>query len=727
MKNGIGALLLAALVALVAPVSGALAQGDAQAHPAGNQIQALEVAEQGGSLYVRVELKEPLSAVPASFSVANPARIAFDFPGTANALGRSVQDIGQGELRSANIVQAGDRTRLVLNLVKIAPYQTRLDGRNVIIALNPVSETAVSATSAAQSFANFADSRAVAADGNSIRDINFRRGKDGEGRVVVQLSNADTGIDIRQQGGKLVVEFLKASLPEHLRRRADVTDFATPVTLVDSQQQGDKVRLVVTPTGQWEHNAYQSDNQFVLEVKRVVEDPNKLVQRGQYQGEKLSLNFQNIDVRSVLQVIADFTNFNIITSDTVQGNLTLRLKDVPWDQALDIILQAKGLDMRKSGNVIWIAPGEELATREKLQLESKAQIGDLEPLQTESFQINYHKAKSIFDFLKTKDNTMLSKRGSVVVDERSNKIFVTDVASRLNSLRRLVGEIDVAPRQVLIEARIVEASKTFARDLGVRLGYGDLKSKSLGNGAQLGFGHSNFAKYEMADDGTVTITESAPGSDEYNGIAHFAQQGSGNGYGATSGLGIAGAYGQLNLTLFNSSLTRFLNLELQALETDGRGRVVSSPRVLTANQVEATIEQGTEIPYQQASSSGATNVSFKKAVLSLKVKPQITPDGRLQLSIEVNKDRPLFENALLGVPPIETKNVKSEVLIDNGGTVVIGGIYEEEETTNESRVPLLGELPVIGVLFRTRSKISNRSELLVFITPRIVSDALTLR
>lgn len=708
MKNGISALLLAAIVTLAAPVSRALAQGEAQVQTAGNQIQALEVAEQGGSLFVRVELKEPLAAPPASFSVANPARIAFDFPGTANALGRSVQNIGQGELRSANIVQAGDRTRLVLNLVKMTPYQTRIDGRNVVIALTPVSEVAVAATSSAQSFANFADSRAVAADGNSIRDVNFRRGKDGEGRVIVQLSNPDTGIDIRQQGGKLVVDFLKASLPEHLRRRADVTDFATPITSVESQQQGDKVRLVVTPSGQWEHNAYQSDNQFVLEVKRVVDDPNKLVQRGQYQGEKLSLNFQNIDVRSVLQVIADFTNFNIITSDTVQGNLTLRLKDVPWDQALDIILQAKGLDMRRSGNVIWIAPGEELATREKLQLESKAQIGDLEPLQTESFQINYHKAKSIFDFLKSKDNTMLSKRGSVVVDERSNKIFVTDVASRLGALRRLVNEIDIAPRQVLIEARIVEASKEFARDLGVRLGYGDAKSRSLGGGAQLGFGSSEFVN-------STTTT----------GAVEFQRN---VGESATSGSGfLPNGFGALNLTLFNSSLTRFLNLELQALESDGRGRVVSSPRVLTANQIEASIEQGTEVPYQQVSSSGATNVSFKKAVLSLKVKPQITPDGRLQLSIEVNKDRPLFESAVAGVPPIETKNVKSEVLIDNGGTVVIGGIYEEEETNNEDRVPVLGELPVVGFLFRTRSKISNRKELLVFITPKIVSDSLTLR
>ncbi|NMG35589.1 type IV pilus secretin PilQ [Azoarcus sp. TTM-91] len=695
------AVLLTAFMAACLPSVAAVAQDAVAGATASNRIETLEVAEQGGGLYIRLGLQHPLATVPASFSVANPARIVFDFPATANGLGRNVQAIEQGELRSANIVQAGDRTRLVLNMVKMAPYEARVDGRNLVISLSPLGAQNAANTVTGQAFANFADSRSAAPDRQSVRDINFRRGKDGEGRVVVQLSSPDTGIDIRQQGGNLVVDFLKTSLPEHLRRRADVTDFATPVTSMTTQQQGDNVRLTVTPNGLWEHNAYQSDSQFVLEVKRVVEDPNKLVQgsRGQYQGEKLSLNFQNIDVRSVLQVIADFTNFNIITSDSVQGNLTLRLKDVPWDQALDIILQAKGLDMRKNGNVIWIAPGEELATREKLQLEAKAQIGDLEPLQTESFQINYHKAKEIFDFLKSKDQTMLSKRGTVVVDDRSNKLFVTDVASRLQSLRRLVGEIDVAPRQVLIEARIVEASKEFARDLGVRLTYGDNSSKSLGNGAKLGFGSS------AVGTGTNTFTPGTSTSGGSTAVADFAR---------------------LNLSLFNSSMTRFLNLELSALETDGRGRVVSSPRVLTANQVEATIEQGTEVPYQEASSSGATSVSFKKAVLSLKVKPQITPDGRVQLQVLVNKDQPQFLSGY-DIPAINTKNIKSEVLVENGGTVVIGGIYEEEETTNVQRVPVLGELPVVGALFRTNSRVANRSELLVFITPRIVSDALTLR
>ena len=700
MKYRIETLLLAAIFAGFVPAPAVFAQDAAQEQGQANQIEGLEAAEQGGVIYLRLTMKAPLASVPPSFSVADPARIAFDFADTGNALGRAVQNIEQGDLRSANIVQAGDRTRLVLNLVKMSPYETRIEGRNVVIAIRPIGVQEAQSSVVAQAQGNFAESRLDAGAGMAVRDINFRRGTQGEGRIVVDLSDPNTGIDIRQQGESLVVDFLKASLPEHLRRRADVTDFGTPVTAMTAQQTGDNVRLTVTPNGLWEHNAYQSDSRFVLEVKRVVEDPNKLVQgsKEKFAGEKLSLNFQNIDVRSVLQVIADFTDFNIITSDSVQGSLTLRLKDVPWDQALDIILQAKGLDMRKNGNVIWIAPGVELAAREKQQLESKAQIGDLEQLSTESFQINYHKAKEIQAFLSSKDQPFLSKRGSINVDERSNKLFVTDVGSRLEALRRLVQEIDVAPQQVLIEARIVEAEKTFTRDLGVRLGVGSTSTAGVGGGARLGFGSSTVG----ADGGTNTFV---PGQ-------------------STSGTQ-GQKFGNLNLTLFNSKMTRFLNLELNAQESDNRIRQVASPRVLTANQVEASVEQGVEIPYEESSSSGATSVSFKKAVLSLKVKPQITPDGRLQLSIEVNKDS-RGEETRAG-PAINTKKVKSEVLVENGGTVVIGGVYEEDERTDLTQVPFLGDLPVLGHLFKSRGTASVRRELLIFITPRIVADSLTLR
>jgi type IV pilus assembly protein PilQ len=692
-------MMLLAVAVLVAPVPAALAQDTTPAtQSVSNRIENFEVAEQGGVLFIRLTMQEPLANPPASFSVANPARIAFDFPGTANALGRTQQNINQGDLRSANIVQAGDRTRLVLNLIRVTPYETRVDGRDLIITLSPTAGQTASATQVTQALANFAAPRSATAGTKSVQDIQFRRGTDGEGRVVVQLGSPDMGIDIRQQGANLIVEFLNASLPDHLHRRSDVTDFGTPITMMTAQPQGNNVRLVVTPSGLWEHNAYQSDTQFVLEVRRVVEDPTRLVHgaaRGEYAGEKLSLNFQNIDVRSVLQVIADFTNFNIVTSDSVSGNLTLRLKDVPWDQALDIILQAKGLDMRKTGNVIWIAPGEELAAREKMQLEALAQIGDLEPLQTESFQVNYHQAKDIFNFLKSRDQTVLSQRGSVVFDDRSNKLFVTDVGSRLDDIRRLVQEIDIAPRQVLIEARIVEANKDFARDLGVRLTLGGGRGPSLGGNTRIGLGQFS--------GGALT----------------------GNGF-TSGGAAPVATFSTLNLSLFNSASTRFLNLELSALETDGRGRVVSSPRVLTANQVEASIEQGTEIPYRKETSSGATSVEFKKAVLSLRVRPQITPDGRVQLRVQVNKDRPQFLPGF-SEPAIDTKNVETEVLVENGGTVVIGGIYEEEETDATAKVPVLGDVPVLGALFRNNRVLSNRKELLVFITPRIVTESLTLR
>lgn len=718
MKAAYLAVVLAsALGGIVPTVAHAAVPGSAMVEPA-NQIERLEVSQQGGAIYLRVGLKVAPTAAPASFSVANPARIAFDFPGTGNGLGRNLQNIDEGDLRSVNIVQVGDRTRLVLNLLKVMPYETRVEGNNVVIALNPVQGEAAASASNSTSpvFSSTSSNKPAssAVEPKSVRDITFRRGKDGEGRIVVDLSNPDTAIDIQRRGPNLVVDFIKTRLPDQLKKKSDVTDFATPVSTMVAQSQGDNTRLVVTPNGQWEHNAYQSDNQFVLEVKRLVEDPNKLVQgaRGQFQGEKLSLNFQDVDVRSVLQVIADFTNFNIITSDTVKGNLTLRLKDVPWDQALDIILQAKGLDMRKNGNVIWIAPRDELAAREKLQLESKAQIGDLEPLQLESIQLNYQKAKDVVTFLSSKDQSLLSKRGTANSDELSNKVFISDVASRLEEIRRLVAEIDVAPRQVLIETRIIEAETGFAKDLGVKLGFNKITPNGAGpGGGRVLFGATNYGTAYRS--GQIASSEDLPLLDpDFTNVNLPAQP-------------ATGTPGQLALTLFNKSMTTFLNLELSALEMDEKGRTISSPRVMTANQVKAKIEQGTEIPYQQASSSGATAVQFKKAVLSLEVTPQITPDGRVQMKVEIHKDRP--GAVVPGGVAINTKQVTTQVLVDNGGTVVIGGIYEEDENNHVEKIPLLGDLPVVGHLFKSTKKTSTRKELMVFITPRIVSDALTLR
>src|SRR5919198_282677 len=644
-----------------------------------NSIEALDVTQQGGKTLVRITTKEPLASVPPNFAVTNPARIAFDFANTVNALGRASQDVGQGDLRSMNIVQGTDRTRVVLNLRRPVTHEASVDGRNLLITLT---EPSVAATAPGGQVARFAAGRADTK--HAIRDIDFRRGRAGEGRVVVDLSDTTTGIDIRQQGQNIIVEFLQTALPENLRRRLDVVDFGTPVNTVATFQQGENVRMVIEPKGQWEHTAYQSDTQFVLEVKPLAADPSRAgAPRGRYPGEKLSLNFQNVEVRAVLNVIADFTDLNIITSDTVTGNITLRLKDVPWDQALEIILQTRGLDSRRSGNVIWIAPRDEIATREKLALEALNQISDLEQTRTESFQMNYQKAVDVQKLLSDPNQRILSKR-------------------------------DVPVRQVMIEARIVEANDTFSKNLGARLGLIELGPSGrapLGSNAGV---RANVGAEIVNTGQALGIVQGTPVI---------------NGPGLNANLPAAGLNsfnaGQLTFILFNSSLSRFLSLEVSALEADGKGKIIASPRVLTADQVEAVIEQGTEIPYQQATSSGATSVSFRKANLALKVKPQISPDGNIIMTLDVNKDQP-GANTPAGVQ-INTKHVKNEVLVENGGTVVIGGIYEQNDRTDITRGPLLGDLPILGWLFKNSAVATGKTELLVFITPRILNERLSIR
>ena len=676
-----------------------------------NSIESFEVSQQAGKTIVRITTKEPLRNVPPNFAVASPARIAFDFPNTVNSLGRASQDIGQGELRSMNLVQGSDRTRLVLNLRRPVAHETSLDGGALVISL---SEPAVAQTAPGGQVAHFAEGKAEAR--HAIRDVDFRRGRAGEGRVVVDLSDTSTGIDIRQQGQNIIVEFIKTALPDNLRRRLDVLDFGTPVTTVSTFPQGENVRMVIEPKGQWEHNAYQTDTQFVVEVKPVVADPSREGQRGRYTGEKLSLNFQNVEVRAVLNVIADFTDLNIITSDTVTGNITLRLKDVPWDQALDIILQARGLDSRRTGNVVWIAPRDELATREKLALEATQQISDLEQTRTEAFQMNYQKAADVQKLLADPSQRILSKRGSAVVDARTNTLFVQDTPTHLEEVRRLLAKIDVAVLQVMIEARIVEANDSFSKNLGARFGYTeDARGGQIGRNIGglkpvIGADLTNTGQAAGLVTGTPNLT-GFPGGLQ----SSLPAQGGFNAFNA----------GQLSFVLFNASLSRILSLEISALEADGKGKIISSPRVLTANQVEALIEQGTEIPYQQSTSSGATSVSFRKANLSLKVKPQITPDDNIIMSLDVNKDQP-GPTTPQGVQ-INTKHVKTEVLVENGGTVVIGGIYEQTDRTDITRIPFFGELPFLGFLFRNNTSLTNKTELLVFITPRIVNERLTIR
>jgi type IV pilus assembly protein PilQ len=684
-----------------------------------NAIEAVAASIQGGVEVVRVDLSQALSAIPTGFTIQSPARIALDFPGVGNALGRSQVEINQGNLKSANVVQAGERTRLVLNLKQATSYKAEIQGKSLLIFMDPLATPSATPAASNQPQTTFAENRNK--ESAPLKDIDFRRAPDGAGRLVVDLANNQVGVDIKQQGQNLVIEFLKTSLPEGLRRRLDVGDFGTPIQLISTFQSGDRVRMVVEPKGQWEHSAYQSDSQFVLEVRQQKIDPAKLTKGVGYNGEKLSLNFQNIEVRSLLQVIADFTNFNVITSDSVAGGVTLRLKDVPWDQALDIILQAKGLGMRKTGNVLWIAPKEEINSKEKLELESIAALQGLEPVRSQAFQLNYTKAADIAAQIGqssggTQNSTrILSARGSVIAEPRTNQLFVTDIPSKLEAIQNLISKLDIAVRQVLIEARIVEASDTFGRSLGVKLGGADLRGVRGGdagynlfgsNRVALGGSYSAVGKTTGAVSGQIDTTEAT--------FVNLPAVGQG-GFNPAS----------IGLSIFSQAANRFLLLELSALEADGKGKVVSSPRVVTADQTRALIEQGTELPYQVATSSGATSIAFRKANLKLEVTPQITPEGNIILDLDVNKDS--VGQATASGFAINTKHIKTQVLVENGGTVVIGGIFELNEVENETRIPLLGDLPVVGNLFKTRSKSSNKQEMLVFITPKMVSDRSAVR
>lgn len=694
-------------------------------------IQAITSSQQAGADVVRIELSEPLASLPAGFVVQAPPRIAIDLPGVSNGLARNVVDINQGNVRSVNVAQAGERTRLVLNLRQATTYRAQLQGKALLLVLEPSMATAPAAapttttanakagTPAAGEPVHFAENKNV--NPLALKDIDFRRGQDGAGRVVVELPNNQVGVDIKQQGQSLVVEFVRATLPERLRRRFDVADFGTPVQNVSASQSGDRVKLVVEPRGDWEHSAYQSDNQFVLEVRPRKADPNKLTQGPGYAGEKLSLNFQNIEVRALLQVIADFTNFNVVTSDTVTGNVTLRLKDVPWDQALDIIMQAKGLGVRKSGNVLWIAPKDEINAKEKIDLEAKAQVAALEPLRTQAFQLNYTKAEEIAKGLTGNNGTgggggganasrILSPRGSVIFETRTNQLFVNDIPTKLEEIQQMISKIDIPVRQVLIEARIVEADDSFGRTLGVRLGASN--KTAVAESGKLNIGLSGNYSGVVAESGQTLSGSAASVANSYFVNLPGTQL---NGYTPAS----------MGVSLFTSSVNHALNLEINALEADGKGKIVSSPRVITADQVKALIEQGTELPYQTATSSGATAISFRKANLKLEVTPQITPEGSIILDVDVNKDS-VGQVTSAGYA-IDTKHVQTQVLVENGGTVVIGGIFQQQENQTEQKVPLLGDIPVIGFLFKNSIRNSKRSELLIFLTPKVVSEKAALR
>jgi len=652
---------------------------------------------EANSLVIQVEMEKPVGRLPESFSVDSPARLLVDFPATANALAQSSIEVNQGGLRNLEVVQGEDRSRMILNLTQAAPFSTKVEGNRYIVTLrNPLANPAAPVSRI--------DAASASGMKHALRDVDFRRGKNGEGRIQIDLSDDAIGVDVRRQGRNLIVDFKDARLPANLQHKLDVVDFGTPVQMVDTFSQGGDVRMVIEPKGQWEFSSYQTDQRLVVEVKPVVDDPNKLAKAGGYTGEKLSLNFQNVSVREALAVIADFTNMNIVISDSVTGNVTLRLKEVPWDQALDIIMQSRGLDMRRHGSVVQIAPREELAAKEKAALTAQQEISDLESLHTESIQLNYQQADAVAGILSNEKQRILSKRGSAVVDGRTNTIFVQDTAGQLEAVRKLIKQIDVPVRQVMIEARVVEALDKFSRNLGARL------TTSMGPN---GFGVGNMR-------GTIGAG-GVPGTTVTVGGVNTGLASSNVNLPVTPNPG-----GAFSFILANALGTKFIGLELTASETDGVSRIISSPRVVTADQKEAIIEQGTEIPYQTISAVGAPpTIAFKKAALQLKVKPQITPDENVIMNVTIHKDT-VGTLYVQGVPTVDTNKVETQVLVENGGTVVIGGVHTQIQKNNINKVPVLGDVPVLGNLFRNTLRQDDKGELLIFLSPKILKETLGL-
>lgn len=659
----------------------------------------------GNKIQLTLTLDQPIDE-PSTFTINDPARIAIDLPATDNQLKQRSTEIGVGAVEGVTALSADGRTRVVVRLTQLVPYDLQTSGNTIRLLIDAPGSTPV---------AEGSTRRDLAAAEHTVTDIDFRRTEEGVGRIILSLTDASTPVNIREEGGKVIADFLNTRMPAELERRLDVTDFATPVKTIDLRRYGQNVRMVITPSGTYEQMAYQAGDTFTVELKPVTPEQQEArrAAEGRYSGERLSLNFQDIEVRAVLQLIADFTGLNIVVSDSVTGNITLRLQDVPWDQALDIILKTKGLDVRKQDNVMLVAPAEEIAARERLELETQKQAQELAPLRSEFIQVNYAKAAELATLIQSSEASLLSERGAVKIDPRTNTLIIQDTAYNLEQIRSLVQRLDIAVRQVLIESRIVIATDDFSRDLGVRFGAAGTKTfnnsrdfVTIGgtNTSYVDFGPGNNAGY---------ITPGRDGDD---------------GAGLIVDLPVSDPAGALSLAVGRIG-SALLQLELSAMESEGKGSIISSPRVITANQKAATIEQGVEIPYQEASSSGATSVSFKKAVLGLTVTPQITPDDRVLLDLQVNKDSRGADIGIgtgVTIPAINTQSVTTQVLVDNGETVVLGGIYEQTSVEGVSRVPLFGELPLIGWLFKTTRKVDDRSELLIFVTPKILKESLSM-
>jgi len=718
------ALLLALLLGVIP------AQGPAHAADApGNRLEAIDVQPLTGQ---RLELEFKLSGPapqPLSFTIDNPARISLDLPGTALALASRRVDVRKAGLDSIVAAEGAGRTRVVLNLDRLVPYATRTQGNSLFVTLGeaPVAAAAAPVLPAASAQPG-RPAVVAAASGRGIRSLDFRRSADGAGRIVVKLADPHTPINVRQQGNQIVVDFAGTDLPQNYMRRYDVTDWGTPIESFDAVRANGGARLLINATGEFEQLAYQSDDQYVIEVQppraaRVQAEQDKPV----YVGEKLTLNFQDIEIRSVLQLLADAGGFNIVVTDSVTGGVTLRLQNVPWDQALDIVLRTKGLDKRRQDNVIIVAPAEELASREKAALASRRDMQDLAPLRTEYLQINYAKASDIAALVQATagkgggggKNSMLSERGTVSVDDRTNTLLIQDTSDSIANVRQLVNTLDIPVRQVLIEARIVVVSDQFSRDLGVRAGLTATRNNGT-NGlySTSGTAASTDTMLSSALTNLKTSNTPYPVSVPVSGSAA-------NRYNVN--LPVANPAGSLAMMVLGSDY--IVDLELSAAQTEGRGEVISSPRVITANQKEAVIEQGTEIPYQQSASSGAATIQFKKAVLSLRVTPLITPDNRVVLDLNVKKDsvgQVIVTSGGVNVPSIDTSEISNQVIVADGQTVVLGGILQTERRTSETKVPLLGDVPVLGNLFKRNSKTNNKAELLIFITPKILREGVNV-
>lgn len=691
---------------------GFMASTTAGAQEGANKLQNIEVQSLPGD---KVELRLVLSGPapePLAFTIDQPARIALDLADTSLGLDSRRTDVGMGVLDTVLAAEANGRTRVVLNLDDLVAYQTRVAGNTIYVTL----DNAGSAGTAVTEFAAATPAATDFSGERGIESIDFRRTESGGGRIVVSLTDASTPVDVRQEGGRVIVNFSNTEMPESLLKRLDVMDFATPVSTIDSLQVDNDARLIINANGGFEELAYQTDRTFTVEIQPVVEDETQVAAtlysgNKEYTGERLTLNFQDIDARAVLQLLADISGRNIVVSDTVSGNVTLRLQNVPWDQAMDIVLATKGLDMRENGNVIIVAPAQEIASREKADLESRREIKQLEPLFSEYLQVNYAKAADIASLIgQGGENSLMSGRGSVAIDDRTNTLLLKDTSDRIADIRRLVAKLDIPVRQVLIESRIVIVNDDFGRELGIRWGFTGYNDSSDGLDSISGTNRAtNDMTNSFVDDGVVSPADASL-QDRY-----------------MVNLPVANPAGTFALAILDDDY--LIDLELSAAQAEGNGEVISSPRVITANQKEAKIEQGVEIPYQEASSSGATSTSFKDAVLSLTVTPQITPDDRIIMDLEVTKDSvgELVSDGFGGrVPSIDTRAVSTQVLVNNGQTVVLGGIYETERGEQTTKVPYLGDIPGLGVLFRSTKVVSNKSELLIFVTPKILKEGSTI-